>query len=270
LGESKYLLESIANSAQSNGAILNLLAWCYLKEGNEETAVKILSYAIDKFPEEASNFIDLGKLNLQKGRINPGLEIVTRGAVRHPGSAALQALKGELESRGGLHARAVDSYVQAVKLDPQAPESLLGLAIAQTNLLQNREAVATFEKGLRLFPRHARFYAEYSKMLLLPWASGEIPGAAARAEQLLRKAIQLDGKMELARFELGNLLVKEKRFEEALPHLQMAAKLDARKAETHFILARAYRALDRTEEAASEMKLFQQLEPTAKGESRRQ
>jgi tetratricopeptide (TPR) repeat protein len=264
-GESKFLLESIANSSQSNGAVLNLLAWCYLKEGNEETAAKILSYAIDKFPEEASNFIDLGKISLQRGRVNPGLEIVERGAARHAGSAALLELKGELESKAGLHAKAVDSYAKAVKLNPQSPESLLGLATAQTNLLQNREAVATFEKGLRLFPRYARFCAEYGKTLLLPWASGEIPGASAKAEQMLRKAIQLDGTLALAHFELGNFLVKNSRAEEAFPHLQAAAKLDSKNTETHFVLARAYRALGRTEEAEREMKLFQQLEPTAKG-----
>jgi Flp pilus assembly protein TadD len=61
------------------------------------------------------------------------------------------------------------------------------------------------------------------------------------------------------------MLLKNKQFEEALPHLQTAAKLDPKKAETHFLLARTYRALDRTEEAENEMRLFQQLEPTAKG-----
>jgi tetratricopeptide (TPR) repeat protein len=264
-GESRMLLEPIANSPESNGSVVNLLAWCYLKEGDEATAKKILFYAVDRFPEEPANFVDLGKLCLKENSLDKGLEVVKRGVTRHPGSGSLYELKGELESRQGLHAPSVQSYTQAVRLNPRSPEALLGLALARTNLLQNREAVASFEKGLKLFPRDARFYAEYGKVLLLPWASGEIPGAEARAEQLLERAIQLDPSQATAQFELGSLLVKSQRAAEALPHLEQAAKLDARNAQVRFFLARAYRALGRTQDAEREMLLFQSLQPAASG-----
>ncbi len=262
-GECKSLLEPIANSPESNGSVLNLLAWCYLKEGDEETATKIFAFATDKFSAEAANFIDLGKLYLKETRFDRGLEVARRGAALHPDSGPLLELKGELESKQGLHALAVQSYQQAVKLNPRSPEALLGLAVAQTNLLQNKDAVASFEKGLRLFPREARFYAEYGKVLLLPWASGDIPEAAVKAERMLKKAIELDGSLLMAHFELGNLLVKNQRAEEALPHLEKVAKLDSGNAQAHFVLARAYRALGRKEEADREMLLFQKLEKGA-------
>ncbi len=263
--ESRMLLEPIANSPESNGSVVNLLAWCYLKEGDEETAKKILFYAIDRFPEEPANFIDLGRLCLKDNSLDKGLEAVTSGAKRHPGSSLLFELKGELESRQGLHARSVQSYKQAVRLNRRSPEALLGLALAQTNLLENKDAVASFEKGLKLFPRDARFYAEYGKVLLLPWASGEIPGAEARAEQLLRRAIQLDASQATAQFELGSLLVKSQRATEALPHLEQAARLDANNAQVHFVSARAYRALGRTRDAEQEMLIFQKLQPATSG-----
>jgi len=263
--ESKALLEPIANSEESNGSVVNLLAWCYLKEGDEETAKKILFYAVDRFPGEPANFVDLGKLCLKDDNLDKGLEVVRRGVVRHPGSGPLFELKGELESRQGLHAPSVQSYKQAVRLNPRSPEALLGLALAQTNLLQNKEAVVTFEKGLKLFPRDARFYAEYGKVLLLPWASGEIPGAEAKAEQLLERAIQMDVSLAMAQFELGSLLVKGQRAPEALPHLEQAAKLDAKNAQVHFVMARAYRALGRTQDAEREMLLFQNLQPAGSG-----
>jgi tetratricopeptide (TPR) repeat protein len=142
---------------------------------------------------------------------------------------------------------------------------LLGLALAQTNLLQGKDAVASFEKGLKLFPRDARFYAEYGKVLLLPWASGEIAGADARAEQLLKKAIELDASLAMAHFELGSLLVKSQRAAEALPHMEKAVQFDARNAQAHFVLARAYRTLGKTAEAEREMLLFQKLQPAASG-----
>jgi tetratricopeptide (TPR) repeat protein len=263
--ECKMLLEPIANSAESNGSVVNLLAWCYLKEGDGETAKKILFYAIDRFPEEPASFVDLGKLCLKENSLDKGLEVVKRGVTRHSRSAALFELKGELESRQGLHAPSVESFKQAVRLDPRSADALLGLALAQTNLLQDKDAVASFEKGLKLFPRDARFYAEYGKVLLLPWASGEIPEAGTRAERLLERAIQLDPSLAMAQFELGSLLVRSQRAADALPHLERAAKLDDRNAQVHFVLARAYRALGRTQDAEREMLLFQRLQATTPG-----
>ena len=257
--ESRELLEPIANSSESDGAVLNLLAWCYIKEGDEATGVKILSFAVDRFPAEAANFLDLGRLHLQGNRLDPGLEVVKRGAARHPGAGALFELKGELESKQGLHGPAVQSFRQAVRLNPRSREALLGLALAQTNLLQPKDAVATFEKALKLFPSDARFYAEYGKVLLLPWAAAASPGAAHKAEQMLRRAVELDGSQAAARFELGNQLVKTNRAAEAVPHLEKAASLDPRNAQAHFVLARAYRTLGRTEDADREMQLFEKL-----------
>jgi tetratricopeptide (TPR) repeat protein len=257
--ESRELLEPIANSPASDGAVLNLLAWCYVKEGDEATGVKILSFATDRFPSEAANFLDLGRLHLQRNRLDPALDVVRRGAARHPGSGPLFELKGELESAQGLHGPSVQSFRQAVRLNPRSRDALLGLALAQTNLLQHKDAVATFEKCLKLFPSDARFYAEYGKVLLLPWASGESPGAAEKAERMLRRAVQLDGSQAAARFELGNQLVKTGRTAEAVPHLEKAASLDPRNAQAHFVLARAYRALGRTQDAEREMQLFEKL-----------
>ncbi len=263
--ESRMLLEPIVNSPESNGSFLNLLAWCYLKEGDKETAKKILSYATDNFSAEPLNFLDLGKLYLKDNSLDKALQVVQRGAARHPGSAPLFELKGELETRQRLHAQAVQSFRQAVRLNPPSPEALLGLAIAQTNLLQNKDAIATFEKALKLFPRAAHVYAEYGKVLLLPWASGEMPGAEARAEQLLKRAIQLDTSQTTAQFELGRLLVNSQRAAEAVTHLEQAAKLDPENAQAHFLLARAYRALGRTKDAEREMLLFQKLQPGISG-----
>jgi tetratricopeptide (TPR) repeat protein len=257
--ESKDLLEPIANSSASDGAVLNVLAWCYLKEGDEATGVKILTFAIDRFPAEAANFVDLGRLYMKGNRLDTALDVVRRGAALHSESGPLFELKGELESKEGLHAPAVQSYRQAVHLNPRSPEALLGLALAQTNLLQHKDAIATFEKGLRDFPDDARFYAEYGKVLLLPWASGENPGAATRAEQLLKRAVKLDGSLAGARFELGNELVKTGRAAEAIPHLEKAASLDPGNPQVHFVLGRAYRTLGRTQDADRESRLFEKL-----------
>ncbi len=266
ISESRMLLEPIANSPEANGSVFYLLAWCYLKEGDEETAKKIMFYAIDRFPEEPANFVDLGKLCLKDNSLEAGLDVVQRGVARHPGSGALFELKGALESKQGLRAASVQSYQEAVRLNPRSSEALLWLAVTQANLLRNSDAIATFEKGLKLFPQDARFYAEYGKVLLQAWASGEIPGREVKAEQLLERAVELDASLAMAQFELGGLLVRNQRPAKALPHLEQAAKLDAKNAQVHFILARAYRALGRAPDAQREMVLFQKLQSGASRE----
>ncbi len=262
--ESRELLEPIANSPESSGAVLNLLAWCYLKEGDEATGVKILAFATDHFPDEAANFLDLGKLYQRRKALDQALKVIQRGAARHPDAGPLFELKGELESAQGLHGPAAESFRHAVALNPRSPEALLGLAVAQTNLLKNQEAAATYEKGLRLFPADARFYAEYGKVLLLPWALAASPGAAQKAERMLERAIELDGSLASARFELGNQLVKTGRAPQAVPHLEKATSLDPGNAQAHFVLARAYRDLGRTQDADREMRLFEKLRREAR------
>jgi tetratricopeptide (TPR) repeat protein len=265
IAESRILLEPIANSPEANGSVFYLLAWCYLKDGDEAMAKKVFYYGTDKFPEEPANFIDLGKICLKANSLDEALEVVRRGISRHPTSGLLFELKGELESKQGLHALAVRSYRRAVQLNPRSPQALLGLALTQTNLLQSQDAVASFESGLKLFPWDARFYAEYGKVLLQHWASGEIPDREVKAERLLRKAVQLNDSLAMAHFELGTLLLRNQGAAEALPHLEKASKLDAGNAQTHFVLARAYRALDRTQDAEREMLLFQSLQSEAPG-----
>ncbi len=263
--EGRMLLEPIANSRDCSGSVLYLLAWCFLKEGDEGMAKKIFYYAIDKFPEEPANFVDLGKLCVKTNSLPEGLEVVKRGTARHPSSALLFELEGELESKQGLHAPAERSYRRAVQLNPRSPEALLGLALTQTNLLKTEDAVANFEKGLKLFPANARFYAEYGKVLLQPWASGEVADRDVKAETLLERAIQLDATLAMAHFELGSLLITSQRTAEALPHLEEAVKLDTHNAQAHYVLARAYRTLGRRQDAEREMLLFQNLQTAASG-----
>jgi Flp pilus assembly protein TadD len=58
---------------------------------------------------------------------------------------------------------------------------------------------------------------------------------------------------------LGNLTLKQGRVAEAQQHLEQVAKLDSSNAQGHFALSRVYRRLGRTEDAAREMKFYEEL-----------
>jgi hypothetical protein len=59
-------------------------------------------------------------------------------------------------------------------------------------------------------------------------------------------------------------LIKLNRNAEAAKDLEAAAKADPTEASTHFLLAKTYRALGRTEEAQAEMQTFSKLEESAR------
>jgi predicted Zn-dependent protease len=67
-----------------------------------------------------------------------------------------------------------------------------------------------------------------------------------------------------ARADRGRLLLKLHREGEAIAELQVVEKSNPSEPSTHFLLAQAFRATGRTEEAQSEMKSFHELEGKAR------
>jgi predicted Zn-dependent protease len=67
-----------------------------------------------------------------------------------------------------------------------------------------------------------------------------------------------------ARVDRARSLVKLDRPAEAVSDLEAAGKADPAEPSTHFLLAQAYRALGKTQEAQAEMKLFSKLEESAR------
>jgi Flp pilus assembly protein TadD len=59
-------------------------------------------------------------------------------------------------------------------------------------------------------------------------------------------------------------LIKLDRNTEAVQDLEAAVKADPTEPSTHFLLAKTYRALGRTEEAQREMQTFSRLEESAR------
>jgi tetratricopeptide (TPR) repeat protein len=81
---------------------------------------------------------------------------------------------------------------------------------------------------------------------------------------LLRRAIALDAKNFPANYDLGRLLVKLKRYDEALPVLERAAVMGKDDPGIHYQLFTAYSRLKRREDAERELSIFKRLEEARK------
>jgi Flp pilus assembly protein TadD len=90
-------------------------------------------------------------------------------------------------------------------------------------------------------------------------------GRDAEAEQLLRRAIGLDAKLFPPRYDLGRLLFRLKKYEEAVEALRAAAALNEKDPGVHYQLFLAYSRLRRKTDAERELAEFKRLEEARKG-----
>ena len=85
-------------------------------------------------------------------------------------------------------------------------------------------------------------------------------GENVEAERLLRRAIELNPKGFPSYHDLGRLLVKLKRYDEAVPLLTRGIELNAKDPGVHYQLFLAYSRLKRKDEADKELAEFKRLD----------
>lgn len=258
LDQCQSILEGLIASGAKNAAILNLLGWCHQKLGHPQQALQALEESIALAPAEESNYLDLTRILLAQRALPSALRAANRTVDAFPKSAAAFELRGLVETRMGQFTDAVRSYTRAMELDGSRPEPILGLAEAQFAAGMSKDAAANFEKGIKNFPRDARFKSQYAAALLKKSETGDV-ASEAKAEQLLRSALTLDPSLSDAHYQLGNLALNKGRMAEAQQQLEQALKLDGQNAAAHFALSRVYRRLGRRPDAAHEMESYESL-----------
>lgn len=124
------------------------------------------------------------------------------------------ALQGE-----GKYAEAIESYQQALQIDPNYVLAHYNLGIAWQDLGRLELAVRHFETAIALNDRDVKAW------LRLGGALGQA-GNLPRAESCFRKALMLDERSAQARFNLGLTLLARGRPEDGLTELQESAALE--------------------------------------------
>ena len=74
-------------------------------------------------------------------------------------------------------------------------------------------------------------------------------GRDAEAEQILRRAVALDARHFYANYDLGRLLVRARRYDEAVAQCRRAMELDPGSISTHIVLRWCYEMKGMCEEA---------------------
>jgi len=152
-------------------------------------------------------------------------------------------------------------YKKAVEVAPQQAGTHYHLGNAYWSL--NMWDVATEEFRAEL--------ANDSSNCLAQWKIGNIileqHGDSLEALKEVQKALDMCPDLTDARMDRARALIKLERPAEALTDLEQVVKAEPSEASTHFLLAQAYRGVGRTQEAQAQMKLFSELEQSARAKT---
>ena len=111
----------------------------------------------------------------------------------------------------------VEAADEAVRLAPSDPEAHYTRALALVNLERLGDAVAELQQATRLRPHH---YYEWLDLGVTLDRLGDQTGADAA----LRESVRLAPFFAQPRWQLGNLLFRQTRYEEAFAELRLGAK----------------------------------------------
>jgi tetratricopeptide (TPR) repeat protein len=171
-------------------------------------------------------------------------------------SAEADMLAGEAMDEMNDNAGATTQFRAAVKQDPRLPDVHFGLGYLLWSQLQYEEAAREFQAELANNPDHAQalvYLADTEIKLSHPEA----------APPLLKKAIGIDPRIELAHLDLGILYSDAGRKDDALRELKIAERLGPNDQNVHYRLARFYQAAGMKNEANLEFEKTRSLQKAA-------
>lgn len=158
----------------------------------------------------------------------------------------------------GMREKAVEVFHELLRRSPNHVHAMNSLGFDAMQSGHPAQAVAYFEKVLALTPdtmlnaSNAHFNVAFVYELL---------GRLEAAEREFRAAIALEEKMDRAWYGLGLVLIRLKRFEEAIVALKRNTVLQPMSPFGWYQLARTHMELDQTDEAQTILRYLNGFEP---------
>ena len=256
--EGRQILEQLVQSGNTSAEVYNLLGRSLSEEGKPGQAQRALEAGLKLQPKLENNYLDLALLLQKGGKANDALETAQQCLAELPNSYACTEMKGEIERSQDYYRQAVDSFSYALRLRPDSAQAEFGLATSLAGLGKIAEAREVFEATLKLDPQMALAYIEYAKLMI----RADNPSRASSDTKvfgIVNKGIELNPENGEARYLLGYLLFERGSYEEALSSLQNASRLTPHDGQVHYLLSRCYRKLGKAQQAAQELRVYQEL-----------
>ena len=260
-GQAKRAVELARQAiAREDAAVFrHLLGQAYALRRDPAAAVAELQEAIRLDPDRPEYYGDLAALFLDHRTPEPAEMVLGAAARRFPKSADVARMLGVAYLGQGRTAEAIDAFLRAIDLDPDAEN---GYASLQTLLPSAADRLPEITRRLAAFAEKHPTSPVGHYLLALASPDG--------AEQRLRRAIAAAPDFWPAQFELHKLLKEQGKWPEAAAALEKVIALNPEHAPAHFSLAQVYAQLGDRERARREREIHHKLAVAQRAEEQKQ
>jgi tetratricopeptide (TPR) repeat protein len=166
---------------------------------------------------------------------------------------------GRVRYQQNLFAQAIAAFEEILKRDPRNAKAEANLGLCFEGLNQMEAATAAYRKAIE-WDKSSPMHNEQPYLNL-----GILLGKSNRSEQaipLLTRASEINPKSSQARYELGKAWFALGKLQEAQTATQEAVRLNPKDSTAHYLLARIYHRLGKTDLSAQEFKVTEALQRT--------
>ncbi len=221
-GKQKRAVEAYRNAAKTareDSPVHRKYGLALFSVSDFAAAVKPLSLALQKRPDELDLRLKAAKALLESGDYQRCLDVVKEGSKRHPKAAELPSLAIVAFARMKRFADAQAQFEKAVEIDPASPDAHVARGVAYLEEGKPAEASATFRKALASDPNRAD--AHYGVGLA---CHREQDYEAALVD--LKRAVELKPDYAEAWYAMKSTYEALKKFEAAVEALNKAVALN--------------------------------------------
>lgn len=192
--EAEKMLEGVIAQKNADPEHINIakahLATINLNAGKEGKARAYFVDAISGSPQTTEWIGFAHKAYERKKNLFGFVALLDDLRTKLPGSSYVYALQGEVLSEGlSQHQKAIESYADAILLDPRRSEFYNGMGLAYYRMQKHEMALNIFHKALSIDPKDAT--ARYNQACVL-----SLMGRSNEALDSLKAAISLDSRLQ--------------------------------------------------------------------------
>jgi tetratricopeptide (TPR) repeat protein len=257
LGDTNQALSAAAkaeSTASDKPVIWHALAMFYAHAGNFKAAADWEAKYAASAHADPDALSSAAMLALRAEDFTRAATLAERGLQRSPRDAQLNLTLGVARYGERRFEDAITCFLRVIAIDPsiEQPYVFLGRMLDQAGPHLS-EITSACERWLERSPENPQAHLVLAKALL------QADPRSARAEQLLRRSIQLDPKVWEAHYELGVLLENRHAYADAASEFRLAIAENANQPMPHYHLARVYDRLGKPDEAKEQREIHQRL-----------
>ena len=269
----------IPSDARAMSAFLK--AEVAMNEGDREEALKDYAESVQYDPANAALKVRLATLYVRDGRLKEALDLVNQALVINPDSADARLLGAGISSALGDDAAAEKDYREVLRLNPKNQEAYLYLGTLYAKRSDYGEAEKTFQQLIKLdpnsflgyyyagkvmvaaknFPAAEKYYQKAldlnkSELVLLDFAL--LRERQERPQDALvyyNKITEINPNNELVRKRKAEILVGQKKYDQALDELKRVEQVETNPADTRTKIGLLYVEQGNFDDAATEFNL---------------